>query len=109
MIRSLWDRQFNAIIDVKLGDTDADTYKYDSMASLLYRWEKINKYKHSKHCHDQQIFFLFCLLVYGMLGNESLVVISQLSLGMAEKRKKPLSQVQGQVNGHIAIAVARPY
>ena len=27
MIRGLWYRQFDAIIDVKLGDSDADTYK----------------------------------------------------------------------------------
>ena len=27
MVSSLWDRQVNAIIDVKLGDADADTYK----------------------------------------------------------------------------------
>ena len=35
MIRGLWDRQVNPIIDVKLGDADADTYKHDPMTSLL--------------------------------------------------------------------------
>ena len=43
MIRYLWDRQVDAIIDVKLRDADADTYKYEPMTSLLYRWEKIKK------------------------------------------------------------------
>ena len=38
MIRGLWDRQFDAIIDVKLVDADANTYKYDPMKSLLARW-----------------------------------------------------------------------
>ena len=28
MIRGLWDFKVNAIIEVKLGDSDADTYKY---------------------------------------------------------------------------------
>ena len=28
VIRGLWDRQFNAIIDVKLGDADANMYTY---------------------------------------------------------------------------------
>ena len=53
MIWILWDRQFEAIIGVKIGDTDAHAYKYESMAALLAQWEMIKKYKHSRHCHDQ--------------------------------------------------------
>ena len=37
MIQVLWDRQFDAIIDVKVGDDDADTYKYKPMIALLAR------------------------------------------------------------------------
>ena len=37
MFRGLWDRQFDAIIDIKLGDADADSYKYELMAALLAR------------------------------------------------------------------------
>ena len=39
MIQGLWDFQVDSIIDVKLGDADADTYKYEPMTSLLARWE----------------------------------------------------------------------
>ena len=38
MIRVLWYRQADNIIDVKLGDADTDSYKYESMAVLLERW-----------------------------------------------------------------------
>ena len=80
MIRGLWDRQVDANIEVKLGDADTDTYKYEPMTSLLARWEKIKKYKHSKHCNDQRKhFLLFLLSVDVMLGRESLVMLSQLS------------------------------
>ena len=57
MIRGLWDLQVNAIIGVKLEDTDAEMYKYEPMTSLLIRWENIKKDKHSKHCHNQQEHF----------------------------------------------------
>ena len=53
MVRGLWDRQVNAIIDVKLGDANADMYNYKSITSLLARWEKIKKENHGKHCHNQ--------------------------------------------------------
>ena len=54
MVRVLWDRQVDAIIDVKLGDADTDSYKYEPMIAILARWETIKNYKHGKHCHDQQ-------------------------------------------------------
>ena len=100
MVQGLWDRQVDAIIDVKLGDADVDSYKYEPMADLLARWETIKKDKHGKHCHDQRKHFSpFVLSVDVMLGREALVVPSQLSRVMAEKREETLSQVQGWVNG----------
>ena len=38
MIRGLRGQQADAIIDVKLGITDADYYKYEPMAELLDWW-----------------------------------------------------------------------
>ena len=71
IIQGLWDPQVNAIIDVKLGDANTDTYKYEPMASLIERWETIKKYKHGKHWHDQQKYFaLFVLSLDGMLGRK---------------------------------------
>ena len=57
MIRGSWDRQVEAIIDVKLVDSDADSYKYKPMAALIALWETIKKDKHSKHFHDQRKHF----------------------------------------------------
>ena len=91
MIRGLWDRQVDAVIDIKIGDADADTYKYEPMTSLLARWGKIKKDKHGKHCHDQREHFSpFFLSVDGMLGRKALAVIYQLSQLMAQKRGETL-------------------
>ena len=57
MIRGLWDQQADAIIDVKIRDYDADSYKYEPIVALMDRWETINKDKHGKHCNDQRIVF----------------------------------------------------
>ena len=37
MVQVLWYHQFDTIIDIKFGDSDADTYKYGPMAELLAR------------------------------------------------------------------------
>ena len=58
MIQGLWDHKFEAIIDVKIGDSDTDSYWYKPTAALLDRWETTKKYKHTKHCHNQQKHFL---------------------------------------------------
>ena len=57
MVRGLWDCQVNTIIDIKLGDADADLYKYEPMTELLLRWETIKNDKNVKHCHDQRKHF----------------------------------------------------
>ena len=77
MIQSLGYHQVDAIIDVKLGDADVYTYKYEPITSLLGRWERIKKDKHGKHCHDQRKHFsTFFLSVDGMLGREALFFLS---------------------------------
>ena len=96
IIRGLWDHQFDTIIDFKLGDADADTYKYEPMTSLLSRWEEIKIYKHGKNCNNQHKHFsTFFISVERMLGREALIMISQLSRVMAEKKVELLSQVRG--------------
>ena len=80
MVRGLWDRQVDATIDVKIGDDDADTYKYEPMTALLARWENTKKDKHGKDCHDQWKHFPpFVLSVDGKIGREYPVVLYQLS------------------------------
>ena len=75
MVRSLCDRQVDAIIDARSCDADADSYKYEKMSALLARWETIKKDKNGKHYHDQQKHFSsFVLSVGGMLGREALAV-----------------------------------
>ena len=67
MVRGLWDCQVAAIINVKLGDTDADSYKYEPMTALLASWETIKKYKHGKHFRDQQK----CFIVFSISGRNA--------------------------------------
>ena len=110
LIRSLCYRHTDAIIDVKLGDTHEKIYIFEPMSALLAWWEKIKKYNHDNHCHEQQIIFSpFVLSVDGMLGREALVILENLSQLMAAKMDEPISHVQVWINGQFEIAVARSY
>ena len=88
MVRGLWYIQVDAIIDIKLCEADAYSYKYEPIESLLSRLETIKKYNRGNHCHNQRKYFsLFALSVDGMLGREALVVLSKLSQVMVYKRE----------------------
>ena len=94
MVRGLWGRQIEAIIDVKLGDTDTNLYKYEPIAALLAKVGNYQKDKHSKNCHDQRKHLPpFVLSMDIILEREALAVLLQLSWFMAERREEPLSQV----------------
>ena len=80
MIQGLWDWQVEATIDVKLGNDDRDSYKYEPMAALLDRWETIKKDKHGKHYNDQRKHFSpFIISVDNMLGREAVFVLVKFS------------------------------
>ena len=80
LIRVLWYRQTDAIIDVKYSDVDMDTYKHEPMVTLLSRWDIMNKDKHGKNCHYQQKYFsLFSIYIDGVLRREAVVVLANLS------------------------------
>ena len=107
IILGLCERQTDAIIDIKLGDADAETYRYEPTHKLLYCWGEINKEKYVKNCHKQRkLFYLFTLLLDGVLGREILVVHVNLSRIVSVKMNESLSHVLGWIIGQIAITIA---
>ena len=79
LIRGLWEIQTTAIIDVRFGDADAETYKTKEIDKIFPRWEQMKKYKYGQQCHDQQkLFSLSFLLLDGKMGQRDHVVLSTL-------------------------------
>ena len=109
-IQGLGESQIEAIIDVRFGDDDAETWKPEARDDLLARWEKIKKDKHGQHYNNQgKHFSPFVLSVDGMMGKEAQVVIATLIQLMSAKMDELISQVKGWVNDRIEIAVVRSY
>ena len=90
MIWGLWYRQVEYIIDVKLGDSDTYSYKYEPMAELLAQWDTIKKYKHGKHCNDQwKHFSPFSISVDVILERVSLSYLCNLVKPWQRKGTNP--------------------
>ena len=45
LIQGLWYRHTDAVINIKIGDADADTYRFEPMVTIVAWWEKIKKDK----------------------------------------------------------------
>ena len=58
----------------------------------------MKKYNRGKHFHEQQKYvYPFVLSVDGMLGNQALVVLVNLSQLMADKMDEPILHVHGWI------------
>ena len=109
MIQRLWDRQVEAIIQVKIGGAHKYYYKYEPIAALLSRWETIKKDKHGNNCNDQRMVFTIC---YFSQWNARDIIPGRAraieSKNGGEKGWTPFTH-RGWINGRIKIAVAEYY
>ena len=83
LIWGLWESQTDAIIGVRFGDSDADTYRKDPMDKLLDYKDKEQKDKWVSIAMNNRKKYPFILSVEGMLGKEALIVLKNLSRLMA--------------------------
>ena len=110
VIRVLLYRQTNAIIDVKLGNSNADTYRFEQMVTLLDCRDKMIKDKHGKHCQEKRKHFsLFVLSADGMLRREALAIIQDFSWLMVAKMDEPILHLRGWITDWIKITIVRSY
>jgi hypothetical protein len=108
LLRGFWARGTECIVDVRVTDTDANSYKTRDPASVLKSQEKEKKRKYLAACLEQRRHFTpFVVSTDGMLGREASTFAKRLSAKLAEKWQKPYSQVCGYINVRLSIAIVR--
>jgi hypothetical protein len=108
LIRGFWENGMDAIVDVRITDTDAKSYRTRDPKKILQSQEKEKKKKYLDRCLLQRRAFTpFVVSVDGLLGYEASNLLKQLSKRLAEKWKKPYSVTCGIVRSRISIACVR--
>ena len=106
LCRGLWSNGQDAILDIRVTDTDQASYVKRDPEKVLQSHEKKKKYL--RPCqHQRRSFTPFVMSVDGLLGQEAKNVLKQLSRRLAVKWQKPYSRVMGIVNSRISIAGVR--
>ena len=106
-IKGLFERNQDCIIDVRVTDTDAPSYRTRNPYSVIKSQEAEKKKKYLRLCLEQRrIFVPFVVSVDGLIGKEGRSpLLKQLSLPLAEKWKKPQSVVAGIVLSRMIFAI----
>jgi hypothetical protein len=108
LIRGFWARGTDAIVDVRVTDTDAKSYCSRDPHKVLAQQEREKKKKYLDACLEQRRHFTpFVVSTDGLVGREAGELLKRLSLRLAEKWERPYSVVRGFVNARMSIAIVR--
>ena len=108
LIRNCWTQGTDCIIDVRVTDTDAASYRSRPPEKVLAEHERAKKRKYLEACQAQRRDFTpFVVSADGLLGKEAKTLLRQLSSRLAEKYEKAYSQVCGFVMARMSIAIVR--
>ena len=108
LIRSLFGKSTDCVIDVRVTDSDAPAkVKIDPM-QVLRTQEKEKKKKYLDRCIEQRRHFApYVVDCYGLLGKEARAVNKKLAAKLESKWRTPYSVTCGFVNARISIAILR--
>ena len=86
LVRGLWAKQQNGIIDVHVTHTDATSYRDCEPDKVLQLQEREKKKKYLNNCLQQyQTFTPFVVSSDGLLGCKAKSLIKKLSVLLMEK------------------------
>ena len=108
LIRGFWRASTDCIVDVRLTDTDQDTYLPHSPFDAIEHQENEKKKKYAKKCLEQRRNFTpFVVSVDGMLGKEAQAFLKHLAYLYVDKWDLTYSKVRGYLNAKISVACLR--
>ena len=107
-MHGLRERGSGCVLDIRITDTDANSYKDISSSKVLERAAKAKKAKYLQACLDRRRSFK--PLVYSVDGiacEEAKAFEKRIACLLAEKWDRPYSEMVGYVRGRMGMAVIR--
>ena len=108
LIRNLWKRQTDCILDVRVTNLDAASNIHRKSELVLLSHEREKKKKYLQACLDQRRHFSpFVVSCDGLLGKEARSVLQNLAGRLSKKSGKSFSETSNFMKSRMSIAIVR--
>ena len=108
LVRGVWNPQESVAFDVRVTDTDAESYSGRSTESILRSAEQEKKQKYQDDCQERHTSFTTLVIsVDGVLGAEFNQFLKRLGEGLSLKWERKYSQVMSWIRARISFATLR--
>ena len=106
LIRGLWEKGTDCIIDVRVTDTNAPSAINKDPHTVLETHEREKKRKYLKACQDQRRHFTpFVVSCDGLMGKEADALLRNLAERFGKKTGKSYSETCGFLRACLSIAI----
>jgi hypothetical protein len=106
--RGVYESQVEESLDIRVTDTDAESFKLKSVLQVLKTHETEKKRKYKKACIERRWHFKpFVCSVDGALGKEAVGFLKRLAHKLAIKWHFSYSVVMGFVRARLSLAILR--
>ncbi len=107
-VRGVWQPQSEALFDVRVVDTDAQSYVQRAVSAVLATAEREKKGKYTQAVETRHASFSpFALSVDGFLAREARFTIRRFANKLSIKWGKSYSEVMGWVQTRLSFAILR--
>ena len=107
-VRGVWQPQTVALFDVRVVDTDAQSYLSRSVDTILSSAEQEKKRKYSEAVEARRASFTpFVMSVDGFLGREAAHFLKRLADHLSSRWSKPYSEVMRWLRARLLFATIR--
>ena len=108
LIHGVWSPQSEALFDIHVTDTDAQSYLGHAPESILFQAETEKKQKYSAGANARHAHFTpLCFSVDGLAGSEVACFIKKLATGLSSKWERNYSEVLWWIRTRLAFAILR--
>jgi hypothetical protein len=107
-IRGVWEPQALALLDIRVINTDAESYRSRPVQCVLTNAENEKKRKYKTACEESRSAFTpFITSTDGVLGNEAQFFIKHLAERLAGKWQRSYSAVMSWTRVRLSFAILR--
>ena len=107
-IRGVWAPQTEALFDVRISDTDAQSYLSHAPIVVLSKAEADKKSKYCSAATARRAHFTpLCFSVDGLAGSEASCFLKRLAYGLSHRLEKNYPEVMFCIRANLAFALVR--